>query len=57
MTLVQFANLVSEMRHWQKEYFRTRNQFTLEEAMKLERKVDTVLTQVLSQPTLFDMED
>lgn len=35
--------LVAEMRHAQKEYFRTRSPTALEESKRLERKVDEAL--------------
>ena len=44
---------VSEMRHRQREYFRTRSKSALEAAQAAERKVDRLLEE-LRQPRLFD---
>jgi len=43
---------VCDMRHAQKEYFRTRSQSALTEAKKAEAKVDSLLNE-LQQPKLF----
>lgn len=34
---------VEQMRHWQKEYFRTRSTQALDEAKKFEKQVDNLL--------------
>lgn len=43
---------VAQMRKWQKEYFRTRNPQALNEARRLEKKVDRMLEE-LDNPGLF----
>jgi len=43
VTHEEFRKLVSEMRHAQKEYFRTRAGGTLERSKRLERQVDEEL--------------
>ena len=39
----EFVKKVSEMRHWQKEYFRTRGSVAYGESRRLEREVDRML--------------
>ena len=57
MTTVELAKLVSEMRHHQKEYFRTREATALQESKRLERKVDHCCDVILSgQGRLFEEE-
>ena len=43
MTHEEFRKLVSEMRHAQKEYFRTRSGDALDKSKRLERQVDKEL--------------
>lgn len=43
MTNEEFRKLVSEMRHSQKEYFRTRSGDALDKSKRLERQVDKAL--------------
>jgi hypothetical protein len=51
---LDFARLVSEMRHGQKEYFRTRSTSALEDSKRLEKKVDEACKAILDgQGTLF----
>lgn len=45
---------VSEMRHRQREYFRTRSKSSLEAAQAAERKVDRLLEE-LQRPSLFEI--
>ncbi len=55
MTVQELARLVQNMRHQQKEYFRTRSPSALEESKRLERKVDNACTAVLDgQQKMFD---
>jgi len=55
MTAETLASLVAEMRHAQKEYFRTRSTSALEESKRLEAKVDRCVDRILDeQTTLFD---
>jgi spermidine synthase len=55
MTLIELAELVQQMRNAQKEYFRTRSGSALDNAKRLEKRVDEALGTVLSQqPGLFD---
>jgi hypothetical protein len=51
------AKLVAEMRHWQREYFRTRGALPLDEARKYEAKVDRVVRSLLQQPKLPGMDE
>jgi len=54
MTAIELANLVAEMRHAQKEYFRTRSTSALEESKRLERQVDDACQAILDgQKKLF----
>ncbi len=51
----EFRKLVADMRHAQKEYFRTRSGNALSESKKLEKKVDEELAKAEeSQGRLFD---
>jgi hypothetical protein len=43
MDLKEFAQLVATMRHFQKEYFRTRSSTALDESKRAERAVDDAL--------------
>lgn len=47
MTVEALAKLVSQMRTAQKEYFRSRSDTNLEEAKRLERKVDQECGEIL----------
>jgi hypothetical protein len=49
MDNLQFFDTVREMRHWQKEYFRSRSKQDLETAKQLEKKVDQMIIE-LSDP-------
>lgn len=46
MDFQQFQNLVEQMRHEQKEYFRTRSAQSLEESKRLEKEVDKALREL-----------
>lgn len=39
----RLINAVLNMRHYQREYFKTRSKFCLREALKFEKKVDALL--------------
>jgi hypothetical protein len=55
MTLQDLARLVADMRKAQKHYFRTQSVSALQEAMRLERRVDETIKFLLSpQRELFD---
>lgn len=43
MTFNDFTKLVADMRHAQREYFRTRSPTALEASKRLEKAVDTAL--------------
>ena len=47
MTITELANLVAEMRHAQKGYFRTKSDYALDESKRLERRVDEACREVL----------
>ena len=49
----QLAELVNEMRQAQREFFRTRSSAAMDRAKSLERRVDTLVREILEQPTLF----
>ena len=49
MTLENFAKLVSEMRHWQTEYFRTRSPAAMAKAKRLELEVDEALREMFDK--------
>lgn len=52
-----FRQLVAEMRHAQKEYFRTRSSSALEQSKRLERQVDEALREDRSgQRSLWEAE-
>jgi hypothetical protein len=53
MTVEELARKVLKMRRAQKEYFRTRSSAVLEESKRLEKQVDQVVDEVLTQPRLF----
>lgn len=53
MTHDEFKALVAEMRHAQREYFRTRTSTALEDSKRLERQVDEALKDDRQKP-LFD---
>lgn len=46
MTAKEFFDLVVEMRSYQKEFFRTHNNYALEESKRLERLVDAEIKRV-----------
>lgn len=55
---IEFAKLVAEMRHLQKEYFRTRNSSLLQHAKIKEQEVDKIIAKLFpkevdQQKTLF----
>jgi hypothetical protein len=56
MTIEEFARLVDRCRHAQKEFFRTRSDSALEDAKKLECRVDDAIKNILEsrQKKLFD---
>jgi hypothetical protein len=55
MKAIELANLVAEMRHAQKEYFRTRSDSALEESKRLERQVDEACREILDgQKKMFE---
>ena len=55
MTVEELAELCSEVRHAQKEYFRTRSQTALAKSKMLEAKLDQCVDRVMSkQKRLFD---
>ena len=57
MTVTELARVVQEMRHAQKEYFRTRSQSALEQSKRLEKKVDRCCEIVMQeQQNLFPIE-
>lgn len=51
-----FIELVKLMRDNQKNYFKTRKAFYLQESKRLESQVDTIIKQ-LASPSLFDQKD
>lgn len=54
MTLIELAQLVSDMRAMQKNYFKNRSQDDLVESKRLEQKVDAACGEILSgQKELF----
>ena len=55
MTPQQFAELVEEMRHAQKEYFRTRTKSNLDTCKRIEKRVDLALQRLRDgQKDLFE---
>jgi hypothetical protein len=48
MTLPDLARLVADMRNAQRHYFRTQSVSALQEAMRLERRVDETIKFLLS---------
>lgn len=48
-----FCVQVANMRHAQKEYFRTKSPTALESAKRLEKAVDSALREYADQPKLF----
>ena len=50
--LAQLLDAVSDMRHAQREYFRTRSQAALAASKAAESKLDKLVTE-LSEPSLF----
>jgi len=56
MTVVEFRNLVKQMRTAQKKWFNaaTRTQEVLQESKGLERRVDQAIKELESGPSLFD---
>ena len=58
MTAEDLARVVADMRHAQKDYFRTKSQAALRESKALEAMVDRCCAHVLGgQGTLFDEEE
>lgn len=53
MTIAELAGLVAELRRAQREYFRTRSDGKLDEAERLERRVDLAIADILGQQPLF----
>ncbi len=52
-----FLDAVSEMRHLQRQYFRTRSQTVLEQSKRAERRVDELCAAMrCGQGTLFQTE-
>lgn len=49
----KLKNAVSEMRKWQKEYFRTKSPIALNESKRLEKVVDKILEE-MDNPGLFN---
>ena len=47
--LKEFAELVNEMRHAQKDFFRRRVMSALQESMRHEKKVDAFLERILGE--------
>lgn len=56
MEATDALKLVADMRHAQREYFRTRSNSWLHQSKLLEKRVDIALRDVLEQPTLFKMD-
>jgi len=57
MSYKELAVLVSDMRHAQKEYFRTGSNGAMESAKRLERKVDDACRKILDdQKRMFPEE-
>ena len=54
MNAVELARVVECMRQAQRKYFRTRAQGDLAESKRLEKALDTAVTDLLRQPSLFD---
>ena len=55
MNVTELANLVAEMRHAQKDYFRTMSTSALEESKRLENRVYTACREILDgQKKMFD---
>lgn len=52
-TTDELITAVAEIRHWQKEFFRTRSKVTLFYAKKYERMVDKLLIEQGNQRILF----
>jgi hypothetical protein len=46
--LREFAKLVSEMRHWQREFSRSRSQEALRKSRQMENSVDKRLSEIFS---------
>lgn len=49
---IKFVTIVAEMRRAQKDYFATRSEEALNEAKRLEKKVDAMIDDVLN-PKIF----
>lgn len=57
MNIKEFAKLVTDMRHAQKSYYRTRSSTALEDSKRAERIVDEALQNMNdNQPRLFEDE-
>lgn len=56
MAAREFQHLVRRMRHWQREFFKSRGRTALQQAKDLERRVDEVLVHygLEPEPTLYD---
>lgn len=54
MTPDQFVNIVRLMRHWQREFFRTRSQEALERSKDLEAKVDAYIASIYEPALKFE---
>lgn len=54
MTHEQFLQTVRLMRHWQREFFRTRSQEALERSKDFEAKVDTYIASIYEPALKFD---
>jgi hypothetical protein len=48
MTTIDLARHVQEMRHAQKLYFRTRTAEALDESKRLERELDKLINEIIS---------
>lgn len=58
MTFPEFQALIADLRHNQKEYFRTRSPMALENSKRLEKLVDETLLRLKDgQRKLFDQPE
>ena len=51
MTALELARIVKDCRRAQRLYFRTRTEDALAESRRLERELDKLLDEILTQPT------
>ncbi len=51
MTITDLAQLVKNMRHAQRDYFKSRDPYNLQTAKKLEAEVDNQVGLLLNEPT------